>query len=219
MTDSPLKRSPRLSHNVIKEHAEEIKKEIQNESFINEETNTVYFKKYYRTVLQHAYDSVVMTPYNTTERLSQNNNIPLPLTPEEMQDRIKSNFLQIFKYSTDLLIPIIDGYLLKFKMIDGTSIVGEYYEYRMHFPEIIPYQNNTLPVRITGLEFGINVEKKLKGADRIFDPYTHQYYNTKQVKRTIPMHEIDTIQILPQHAGKRSTRKKTKRTKQTRRRK
>ena len=89
----------------------------------------------------------------------------------------------------------------------------------MHFPEIIPYQNNTLPVRITGLEFGINVEKKLKGADRIFDPYTHQYYNTKQVKRTIPMHEIDTIQILTQHAGKRSTRKKTKRTKQTRRRK
>jgi len=197
---------------VIKKHAEEIKKEIKNESFINEETNTIYFKKYYRTVLQHAYDSVVMTPYNTTERLSQNNNIPLPLTPEEMQDRIKSNFLQIFKYSTDLLIPIIDGYLLKFKMIDGTSIVGEYYEYRMHFPEIIPYQNNTLPVRITGLEFGINVKEKV----REYEPYRGSYYIIKQVKHTILMHEIDTIQIIPQEAGKR--RRRTKRTKQTRRR-
>jgi hypothetical protein len=213
-----LKRSPRLSHDAIKEHAEEIKKEIQNESFMNEETNTIYFKKYYRTVLQHAYDSVVMTPYNKREKLSQNNNIPSPLTPEEMQDQIKSNFVRIFKYSTDLLIPIIEGYRLEFKMIDGTSIVGEYYEYRMNFPVIIPYHNNTLPVRITGLEFGIDVEKKLKGYNRIFDPYTGRYKNTKYEKRTIPMHEIDTIQIVAQEAGKRRTRKRTKRTKQTRRR-
>jgi hypothetical protein len=199
------------------EHAEAIQKEINTELFMNEETQTIYFQKYYRTVLQYAYDSVVMTPYDTTERLSQNNNVPIPLSPEEVLHQIKNKFVDIFKVSNELLIPIIEDKLLKFKMINGTIIVGEYYEIRMNFPEIIPYQNNTLPIRITGLEFGINVEKKLKGADRIFDTYTGSYRNTKYVKTTIPMHEIDTIQILSQEAGKRSTRKKTKRSKRSRR--
>ena len=215
MSDSPLRRSPRLSHNVIQEHAEAIKKEIQNESFMNEETGTIYFNKYYRTILQHVYESVVMNPYNTNERLSEQNHTPRPLTPEEMQNKIKSNFVPIFKYITDLLIPIIQDHRLKFKMLDGRTIIGTYYESRFNFPESTPDRNDTLPIRIRGLEFGVDMEV----IERIYNSYRGYRSVLKRVKRTLPMYEIDTIQILPQQAGKRNTRKKTKRTKQTRRRK
>ena len=214
-----LRRSPRLPHNIVMKHAKAIQKENNTELFMNEDTKTIFFKKYYHTVLQYAYDSVIMTPYDTTERLSQNNNVPIPLSPEEIMHQIKNKFVDIFKVSNELLIPIIEHKRLKFTMLNGTIIVGEYYEIRMNFPEITPYNNHSLPIRITGLEFGINVEEKLTGRNRIYDSYHGSYRNTKYVKRSIPMHEIDTIQILSQDAGKRRTRKtkRSNRSKRTRR--
>ena len=209
-----LKRSPRLSHTQIKEHTEAIEIELQDEAFFNEKTNTLLFQKYYRAILQEMFDSVVMIPYNTAERLSQNNNNPVQLTSEETQDQIKNKSVDEFKTINKLLVHIIKGHMLIFKMMNGDTIKGTYYESRFSFPEIVPYENKTLPVRITGLEFGINVKVK----EREYEPYRGTYFIIKQVKRTIPMHEIDTIQIIPQEAGKRRTRR-SKRTKQTRRRK
>jgi hypothetical protein len=56
MSESPLRKLPRLPHIKVMEHAEAIQKEINTELFMNEETQTIYFQKYYRTVLQYAYD-------------------------------------------------------------------------------------------------------------------------------------------------------------------
>ena len=223
-----LKRSI-VGQKTLMKHVNSIQKEFNTESLMNDDQKTIYFKKYYRAILQHAYDSVIMTPYNTSERLSQNNNVPIPLSPEEVRNQIETKALDIFEDSVDLLMPIIEDKLLRITMLNGTVIQGYWDDIDMKYSKIVPNQDDSLPFRLTDLNVILRIKKIQTREDRMNDPTINHRFDfrgneTIYVRRTIPMHEIDTIQMIEEErkgrkGGKRRTRrsKRSKRSKRTRR--
>jgi hypothetical protein len=120
-------------------------------------------------------------------------------------------------------MPMIEDKRLKITMLNGKIIEGYWYETLMEYPKIVPYEDHSLPIRITGLEVVLQVKTVRTWLDRRHDPTINSRFNNAAnenvyVRRTIPMHEIDTIQMISE-GGKRKTRrsKRSKRSKRSRR--